>query len=108
MLSVHVSPLGCDWACQILYVARSNRPALGSLCQRWQLALGAGIRARDRMYLFNSVLHFYPRAHGISLDVPRSLAQSLLDTMQKADVQTMAFPLAACREWIVRVFVVLV
>lgn len=78
------------------------------LCRRWQLVLGAGISARDRMYLFNSVLHFYPPAHGISLDVPRTLAQSLLATMQKADVQTIAFPLAVCRAWIAHVFVVLV
>lgn len=108
MLSVHVSPLGRDWACRILYVARCNRPVFGSLCQRWQLVLGAGISAGDRMYLFNSVLHFYPHAHGTSLDVPRTLAQSLLGTMQKADLQTIAFPLAVRREWIARVFVVLV
>lgn len=108
MLSVHISLLGRDWACQIPYVARSNHPVLGSLCQRWQLVLGAGISARDRMYLFNSILRFYPYAHGISLDVPRTLAQSLLDTMQKADVQTIAVPLAVCRAWIARVFVVLV
>lgn len=108
MLSVHVSPLGRDWACRLLYVARFNRPVLGSLCRRWQLVPGAGISARDRMYLFNSVLHFYPPAHGISLDVPRTLAQSLLATMQKADVQTIAFPLAVCRAWIAHVFVVLV
>lgn len=54
--------------------------------------LGAGISTRDKMHLLKSVLHFSPRAHGISLDVPRTLAQSLLDTMQKADLQTIAFP----------------
>lgn len=71
--------------------------------------LAAGISARDKTHLLNSVLHFSPRAHGISLDAPRALAQSLLDTMQKADVQTIALPpLAVCREWIACVFVVLV
>lgn len=69
--------------------------------------LGTGISSADENVPFEFGFPFLP-SHAISLDVPHTLAQSLLDTMQKADVQTIAFPLAVCREWIVCVFVVLV
>lgn len=51
--SVHVSPLVRDWACHIQYIHPLLRIAVSTQLypERWQLMLGAGTSARDKMYL---------------------------------------------------------